>query len=46
MTGDDIDALRKVSVSQGIMLESVSERLAVKGGAHYRLARQGARRAA
>jgi FO synthase len=35
MTGADIDALRKVSVSQGIMLESVSERLAEKGGAHY-----------
>ena len=35
MTGDDIDALRKVSVSQGIMLESVSERLGEKGGAHH-----------
>ena len=35
MTGEDIDALRKVSVSQGIMLESVSERLAEKGGAHH-----------
>ncbi|MGB9114947.1 5-amino-6-(D-ribitylamino)uracil--L-tyrosine 4-hydroxyphenyl transferase CofH [Bradyrhizobium sp.] len=35
MTGADIDALRKVSVSQGIMLESVSERLAEKGGAHH-----------
>src|SRR3990170_2983358 len=30
MTGEDIDALRKVSVSQGIMLESVSERLGEK----------------
>lgn len=35
MTGEDIDAFRRVSVSQGIMLESVSERLIQKGGAHY-----------
>jgi FO synthase len=35
MTGDDIGALRKVSVSQGIMLECVSDRLCEKGGAHY-----------
>jgi FO synthase len=35
MTGEDIDTLRKVSVSQGIMLESVSERLCEKGGAHH-----------
>jgi len=35
MTGADIDALRKVSVSQGMMLESVSERLAEKGGVHH-----------
>jgi FO synthase len=35
MTGDDIDGLRRVSVSQGIMLESVSERLCEKGQAHY-----------
>ena len=35
MSGDDIDALRKVSVSQGIMLESISDRLAEKGGAHH-----------
>ncbi len=35
MTGEDIDALRKVSVSQGIMLESVSDRLCAKGEAHY-----------
>ena len=35
MTGEDIDALRKVSVSQGIMLESVSEHLTEKGGAHH-----------
>jgi len=35
MTGDDIDALRKVSVSQGIMLESISDRLLEKGGAHH-----------
>jgi FO synthase len=35
MTGADIDVMRKVSVSQGIMLESVSERLCEKGGAHH-----------
>jgi len=31
----DLAALRRVSLSQGIMLESVSERLSAKGGAHY-----------
>jgi len=31
----DLAALRGVSLSQGIMLESVSERLCAKGGAHY-----------
>lgn len=36
MTRDDMLALRDVSVSQGLMLESVSERLMEKGGAHYR----------
>jgi FO synthase len=35
MTRDDLEALRKVSVSQGIMLESASERLSQKGGAHF-----------
>ncbi|MFQ6022682.1 MAG: 5-amino-6-(D-ribitylamino)uracil--L-tyrosine 4-hydroxyphenyl transferase CofH, partial [Acidiferrobacterales bacterium] len=35
MTAADIAALRPVSVSQGIMLESVSERLCAKGGAHH-----------
>ncbi|HEX6030323.1 MAG TPA: 7,8-didemethyl-8-hydroxy-5-deazariboflavin synthase CofG, partial [Tepidiformaceae bacterium] len=35
MTRDEIAALRKVSVSQGIMLESTSERLCEKGGVHY-----------
>lgn len=35
MSGEDIDALRKVSVSQGIMLESISDRLAERGGAHH-----------
>ena len=35
MSGEDIDALRKVSVSQGIMLESISDHLAEKGGAHH-----------
>src|ERR1700683_2450318 len=32
---DDIAALRKVSVSQGIMLESASERLSQRGGPHF-----------
>jgi FO synthase len=35
ITADDIDALRKVSVSQGIMLENVSPRLSQKGGPHF-----------
>ncbi|MCP4618244.1 MAG: 5-amino-6-(D-ribitylamino)uracil--L-tyrosine 4-hydroxyphenyl transferase CofH [Bradyrhizobium sp.] len=35
MTGEDIDAMREVSVSQGIMLESISERLLEKGHAHH-----------
>lgn len=35
MTRDEIAALRRVSISQGIMLESASERLAQKGGPHY-----------
>ncbi|MGH2610658.1 MAG: 7,8-didemethyl-8-hydroxy-5-deazariboflavin synthase CofG, partial [Tepidiformaceae bacterium] len=35
MTRDEIAALRRVSVSQGIMLESASDRLCEKGGVHY-----------
>jgi len=35
MTREEIAALRKVSVSQGLMLESASERLTEKGGPHY-----------
>ncbi|MGH6683823.1 MAG: 7,8-didemethyl-8-hydroxy-5-deazariboflavin synthase CofG, partial [Pseudolabrys sp.] len=35
MTGADIAALRNVSVSQGIMLETASERLGEKGQAHH-----------
>ena len=35
MSEDEIAALRAVSVSQGIMLESVSERLCERGQAHY-----------
>jgi len=35
MTREDIAALRAVSVSQGIMLESSSERLCEKGKPHY-----------
>src|SRR5579875_2140019 len=35
MTADEIAMLRRVSVSQGIMLETVSERLGLRGGPHY-----------
>ncbi|MBI2766567.1 MAG: 5-amino-6-(D-ribitylamino)uracil--L-tyrosine 4-hydroxyphenyl transferase CofH [Chloroflexi bacterium] len=35
MTRDEIAALRRVSVSQGIMLESVTDRLHEKGQVHY-----------
>jgi len=35
MTDDEIVRLRAVSVSQGIMLESVSERLCQRGGPHF-----------
>ncbi len=35
MTRDEIAMLRRVSVSQGIMLESISERLCERGGPHY-----------
>ncbi len=35
MTREEIAALRAVSVSQGIMLESTSDRLTQKGGVHY-----------
>jgi FO synthase len=35
MTREDLEALRKVSVSQGIMLESASERLSQRGGPHF-----------
>ncbi len=31
----DVEALRKVSVSQGIMLETASERLSQRGGPHF-----------
>jgi FO synthase len=36
MTREEMMALRRVSVSQGLMLESLSDRLCRKGGAHYR----------
>ncbi len=36
MTREEMAELRKVSASQGLMLESVSDRLCEKGGAHYR----------
>jgi FO synthase len=35
MTYDDIASLREVSVSMGLMLETVSERLTAKGQAHF-----------
>ncbi|HWA80229.1 MAG TPA: 5-amino-6-(D-ribitylamino)uracil--L-tyrosine 4-hydroxyphenyl transferase CofH [Acetobacteraceae bacterium] len=35
MTREDVASLREVSASQGIMLESVSERLCEPGGVHY-----------
>jgi FO synthase len=35
LTRADLDRLRAVSVSQGIMLESISERLCRRGGAHF-----------
>src|SRR2546421_3631260 len=35
MSLDDLRALRKVSVSQGIMLETASARLGERGGAHF-----------
>jgi FO synthase len=35
MSADEIAALRKVSVSQGIMLENASARLSERGGPHF-----------
>lgn len=35
MTAEEIAMLRRVSVSQGIMLETLSERLSERGGPHY-----------
>ncbi|MGI9659000.1 MAG: 7,8-didemethyl-8-hydroxy-5-deazariboflavin synthase CofG, partial [Gaiellaceae bacterium] len=35
MSAADLEALREVSVSMGIMLESVSDRLSERGGAHF-----------
>jgi FO synthase len=35
MAAEDIARLRRVSVSQGLMLESAAERLSLKGGPHY-----------
>jgi FO synthase len=45
MTELDLAMLRKVSVSQGIMLESASDRLCARG-ASLRIAGQGTRRQA
>jgi FO synthase len=35
LTRDELAALREVSVSQGLMLETMSERLAQRGGPHF-----------
>ena len=35
LSREDLQALRQVSASQGMMLESASERLSAKGGPHY-----------
>ena len=35
MTRDELAALREVTASQGIMLETVSDRLSERGGAHF-----------
>ncbi|MGI9423247.1 MAG: 5-amino-6-(D-ribitylamino)uracil--L-tyrosine 4-hydroxyphenyl transferase CofH, partial [Hyphomicrobiaceae bacterium] len=35
MSEDELQALRQVSVSQGIMLETASERLSQRGGPHF-----------
>jgi FO synthase len=35
MSLDDVQRLRRVSVSQGIMLETAADRLALKGGPHF-----------
>jgi FO synthase subunit 1 len=35
LTVDELTALRRVSVSQGIMLESISDRLSARGGPHF-----------
>lgn len=35
LTADDYDRLRRVSGSMGLMLESASERLCMRGGAHF-----------
>ncbi len=35
MSTDDLAALRRVSVSMGIMLETVAERLSARGGPHF-----------
>ena len=35
MTRDELAALREVSASQGIMLETISERLSERGGPHF-----------
>ena len=35
MTRDELAALREVTASQGIMLETVSDRLSERGGPHF-----------
>jgi FO synthase len=36
MSREDVALLRGVSASQGLMLESISDKLLERGGAHYR----------
>jgi FO synthase len=35
LTGEDVRALRRVSASMGLMLETASERLSARGGPHF-----------
>ncbi|HET9714888.1 MAG TPA: 5-amino-6-(D-ribitylamino)uracil--L-tyrosine 4-hydroxyphenyl transferase CofH [Pseudolabrys sp.] len=35
LSADDVAALRKVSISQGVMLETISPRLGKRGGPHF-----------
>ena len=43
LDASDLAALRKVSISQGVMLESVAPRLAERGGPHHGIGRASCR---